>query len=128
MPTPVISDTTTHGIRVGATASFSAEDSDISARNHVFKYTIIIKNDGEAPAKLVSRHWIIIDGNGRREEVNGPGVVGETPRLEPGESFRYQSFCPLKTAWGTMEGSYTMKRDDGETFDVNIQRFYLRMP
>jgi ApaG protein len=128
MPTPVLSDITTHGIRVGATASYSADDSDPSDRNYVFRYTIIIKNEGDAPAELVSRHWVIIDGNGHREEVNGPGVVGETPRLMPGQSFRYQSFCPLKTTWGTMEGTYTMKRDDGERFEVLIQRFYLRMP
>ena len=98
-----------------------------AAKNHVFRYTIIIANEGDVPAQLVSRHWIIIDANGHREEVKGPGVVGETPRLEPGKSFKYQSFCQLKTSWGTMEGTYQMKRDDGDTFDVNIQRFYLRM-
>src|ERR1700761_9128208 len=127
MPTPVLSDTTTHSIRVGATAVFSADDSDIEAKNFVFRYTIIIANEGDVPAQLVSRHWIIIDANGHREEVKGPGVVGETPRLEPGKQFKYQSFCQLKTTWGTMEGTYQMKRDDGEMFDVVIQRFYLRM-
>jgi ApaG protein len=127
MPTPVLSDTTTHGIRVGATAVFSADDSDVEAKNHVFRYTIIIANEGDVPAQLISRHWIIIDANGHREEVTGPGVVGETPRLEPRKQFKYQSFCQLKTTWGTMEGTYQMKRYDGETFDVNIQRFYLRM-
>ncbi len=126
MPTPVLSDTLTHGIRVGATAVFSAGDSEPADGNYVFRYTIVIRNEGDSAAQLVNRHWIIIDGNGHREEVRGPGVVGQTPRLEPGHSFRYQSFCPLKTPWGTMEGSFEMKRDDGEIFHVNVQRFYLR--
>jgi len=128
MPTPVLSDTLTHGIRVAASAVFSAADSDPDDRNFIFRYTIVIANQGDAPAQLVSRHWIIIDANGQREEVKGPGVVGQTPRLAPGQEFKYQSFCPLKTPWGTMEGSYEMKRDDGETFSVQIQRFYLRQP
>ncbi len=80
------------------------------------------------PVQLVSRHWIIIDAYGRREDVSGPGVVGQTPRLEPGKAFKYQSFCPLRTVWGTMEGEYQMRYDDGETFDVQIARFYLKVP
>ncbi len=128
MATPVISDTLTQGIRVGATAVYSPDDSDDEAEKYVFRYTVIIRNEGSTAAQLLNRHWIIIDGNGHREDVRGPGVVGQTPRLEPGRSFRYQSFCPLKTPWGTMEGSFEMKRDDGETFAVNIQRFYLRLP
>ena len=127
MQTPVVSDISTHGIRVGAIAHFSADDSDPTNRNHIFKYTITLANEGDSPAELVSRHWVIIDGSGRREEVKGPGVVGQTPRLEPGQSFKYQSFCQLKTNWGTMEGTYQMKRDDGETFDAEIPRFYLKM-
>jgi len=127
MSTNVVSDLLSHGIRIGAVAVFSPDDSDPADRNHVFHYTITISNDGDAPAQLVSRHWIIIDANGRREEVKGPGVVGKTPRLEPGQSFQYKSFCPLKTKWGTMEGTYQMKRDDGEQFNVTIPRFYLRM-
>jgi ApaG protein len=128
MPTPVLSDTLTHGIRVGASAEFSAADSDPTERNFIFRYTITVSNHGDAPAQLLSRHWIIIDANGHREEVRGPGVIGQTPRLLPGAEFSYQSFCPLRTKWGTMEGSYEMKRDDGETFTVIIDRFYLRMP
>jgi ApaG protein len=127
MPSPVLSDTLTHGIRVGASAEFSAADSDPSDRNFIFRYTITIANHGDAPAQLLSRHWIIIDANAQREEVRGPGVIGQTPRLVPGGEFQYQSFCPLRTKWGTMEGSYEMTRDDGETFIVNIDRFYLRM-
>jgi ApaG protein len=126
MSTPVLSDVSTSGIRVSATAVFSAGDSDLPNHNHVFRYTIVISNDGDAPAQLVSRHWIIIDANGHREDVEGPGVVGQTPRLEPGQSFKYQSFCQLKTRWGTMEGTYQLKRDDGETFNASIPRFYLK--
>ena len=121
-----MSDLTTDGIRVGATAYYLPNESDPDERRHVFGYTIVIVNNGNQAAQLVSRHWIIVDGNGTREEVRGPGVIGKTPRLIPGEAFKYQSFCPLKTTWGTMEGSYQMKRDDGSTFDVKVGRFYLR--
>lgn len=120
-----MSDITTQGIRVGAAAFYLAEESDPAENQFVFGYNIVIANEGEAPAKLLSRHWIIIDASGRREEVQGPGVIGQTPRLEPGQAFKYQSFCPLKTNWGTMEGTYTMQRDDGEEFTVEIGRFYL---
>jgi ApaG protein len=127
MSTPAVSDVLVHGILVDATAAYSSADSDPAIPNHVFRYTIVISNNGETPAQLLSRHWIIIDANGIREEVKGPGVVGQTPRLEPGQSFRYQSFCQLKTTWGTMEGSYQLKRDDGELFDARISRFYLKL-
>jgi ApaG protein len=126
MATPEMSDVTTHGIRVGATAYYLPDESDPDIRKYVFGYTIVVKNEGDAPAQLISRHWVIIDALGRRGDVEGPGVIGQTPRLDPGEAFKYQSFCPLRTDWGTMEGTYTMRRDDGSTFDVNIGRFYLR--
>jgi ApaG protein len=126
MPTPEMSDVTTRGIRVGATAYFLSEESDHDARRFVYGYTIVVKNDSDFVAQLMSRHWIIIDALGRREDVEGPGVVGQTPRLEPGQAFKYQSYCPLRTEWGTMEGAYTMRRDDGQTFDVQIGRFFLR--
>jgi ApaG protein len=126
MATPEMSDVTTNGIRVGATAYFLPEESDPDQRKYVFGYTIVVKNDGDEPAQLMSRHWVIIDALGRREDVEGPGVVGKTPHLNPGEAFKYQSFCPLRTEWGTMEGTYTMKRDDDTTFEVNVGRFYLR--
>ena len=130
MQTSAVSDTpiksSAHGILVTATPVYLPEQSDPGMPRYVFRYTILIKNEGDAPAQLVSRHWVIIDANGRREDVEGPGVVGATPRLEPGKSFEYQSFCPLKTKWGTMEGTYQMKRDDGQIFEVAIDRFYLR--
>ncbi|HZN69739.1 MAG TPA: Co2+/Mg2+ efflux protein ApaG [Tepidisphaeraceae bacterium] len=128
MPTPEMSDATTKGVRVGATAYYLPEESDPESNKYLFGYTIVVANTGEAPVRLVSRHWVIIDGKGNREEVQGPGVVGKTPRLEPGQAFKYQSFCPLPTPWGTMEGTYQMERDDGETFDANIGRFYLAVP
>ena len=128
MPTPEMSDEVTEGIRVGAAAFYLPQESDPDEDRYAFGYTIVIANEGDRPAQLLSRHWVIIDANGHREEVRGPGVVGETPRLEPGQAFKYQSFCPIKTTWGTMEGSYTMQRDDGEKFEARIGRFYLRLP
>jgi ApaG protein len=128
MATPEMSDTVTQGVRVGATAYFLPEESDPDDRKFLFGYTIVIRNDGDQPVQLVSRYWRIIDSNGREEEVRGPGVVGQTPRLEPGQSFKYQSFCPLKTSWGTMEGEYDMRRGDGSTFKAKIGRFYLTSP
>ena len=126
MSTPELSDVMTEGIRIGATAYYLPEESDPDDRKFLFGYTIVIVNRGDSPAKLISRRWTIIDALGRREEVEGPGVVGQTPRLEPGQAFKYQSFCPLKTQWGTMEGSYRFQRDDGTEFDASIGRFYLR--
>ncbi|MDB5353842.1 MAG: ApaG domain protein [Phycisphaerales bacterium] len=128
MATPEMSDTITQGIRVGATAYYLPEESDPDKRRFVFGYTVVVANVGAAPAQLLTRHWVIIDAQGRREDVHGPGVVGETPRLEPGQAFKYQSFCPIRTTWGTMEGEYQMRRDDGEMFDAKIGRFYLRVP
>jgi ApaG protein len=127
MATPEMSDVVTEGVRVGASAFYLPQESDPDENRYAFGYTIVISNDGDRPARLLSRHWVIIDANGRRDEVQGPGVVGETPRLEPGQAFKYQSFCPIRTRWGTMEGTYTMQRDDGETFEARIGRFYLRV-
>jgi ApaG protein len=128
MPTPTLSDSTTQGIRIGASGYFLPDESDETDRKFVFGYTIVIANEGDSAAQLLSREWIIIDANGKREEVRGPGVVGQTPRLDPGQAFKYQSFCPLRTRWGTMEGTYRMRRDNGEEFDAKIDRFYLRVP
>lgn len=128
MPTPEMSDCTTEGVRVGAAAFYMPDESDPHMQRYLFGYRIVIANNGELPAKLLSRHWIILDANGRREEVNGPGVVGETPALAPGQAFEYTSYCPLPTPWGTMEGTYTMQRPDGTLFEAKIGRFYLAMP
>ena len=87
-----------------------------------------ITNVGEETAQLLSRHWIITDADGEVQEVRGAGVVGEQPVLEPGMSFEYTSYCPLKTNVGTMQGSYTMVRPDGELFDARIAPFTLAVP
>ncbi len=119
------SDTTTEGVRVRAVAQFLPEQSSPGEDRFFFSYRVVISNEGRDPARLLSRHWIIIDSDGRRTDVRGPGVVGHTPRLESGDSFEYTSFCPLRTDFGTMEGFYRMQRDDGETFEAEIGRFYL---
>ncbi len=119
------SDTITEGVRVQAAAQFLPSDSDPSANNFCYAYRITIYNEGDRRARLLTRHWIIRDANGNRQDVKGPGVVGEYPDLAPNESFSYVSGCPLQTEWGTMEGSYTMEREDGDRFAVQIGRFFL---
>ncbi|MGA0868483.1 MAG: Co2+/Mg2+ efflux protein ApaG [Planctomycetota bacterium] len=119
------SDVVPHGIRVRAAAQYSEEESDPDRPLHVFVYRIQLTNEGDEPARLESRHWVIVDGHGNQHEVRGPGVVGEFPNLAPGESFDYSSRCPLTTSWGTMEGSYRFRRPDGEAFEVVVGRFFL---
>lgn len=119
------SDTTTQGIRIQAAAQFLPQESEAARGRFVFRYKITMTNQGERPAKLLSRHWIIVDGDGKRDDLRGRGVVGEFPQLGIGESYSYVSFCPLTTPWGTMEGSYTFERDDGTRFQVRIGRFFL---
>ncbi len=123
-----MSDTTTRGIRIEVKSVYIEERSAPHQAYYFFAYHVTISNVGDEPAQLVSRTWIITDGNGNVERVEGPGVVGEQPRLEPGKSFEYTSFCPLTTSFGTMEGSYQMKTDDGETFDAEIAPFSLEVP
>jgi ApaG protein len=126
MPTtPPLSDTTTNGIRVGATAFYLPEESKPDDKRFLFGYRIVIVNEGKTTATLRSRHWIIIDANGTVEEVRGEGVVGQQPRLAPGEGFKYTSYCPLTTEWGTMEGEYDFESESGEVFQVKIGRYYL---
>ena len=122
------SETVTDGIRVRVQSFYVPERSAPQRDFYYFAYQIRISNEGPAPARLVSRHWIITDGNGAVEEVRGPGVVGETPRLEQGESFEYTSSCPLPTPLGSMHGSYHMVRDDGRKFDAEIAPFALELP
>lgn len=125
MPAPPMSDITTHGFRVGATAFYLPEESEPDAGEHYFGYRVVISNDGDRPARLIGRKWDIIDAEGVHKLVNGAGVVGETPRLEPGRAFKYTSFTVIKTPWGTMEGTYLMEDDDGQRFDIAIDRFWL---
>lgn len=104
------------------------DHSDAEEPRYAFAYTITIENQGEMPAKLLSRHWIITDAAGRVQEVRGDGVVGEQPRLVPGETYRYTSGCILPTPVGTMQGTYRMRTDDGREFDADIPEFALVVP
>lgn len=122
------SDTCTAGIRIVAQSFYVAERSKPAQQQFFFAYRIQIFNTGAAPAQLLSRHWIITDGNGIVEHVEGPGVVGQTPRLEPGQEFEYVSACPLKTPIGAMRGTYRMLRDDGSEFDAEVGAFTLATP
>jgi ApaG protein len=122
------SEALTEGIRVEVRARYSPEHSDPARSQWFFLYTIRISNEGDAPAQLLSRHWIIIDGTGEIEEVRGEGVVGKQPSLEPGQSFEYTSGCPLGTPFGSMSGTYEMQRGDGMRFDAEIALFELVEP
>lgn len=123
-----MSDTVTRGIRVQVRSVYVPERSLPQQRQYFFAYHIRIANEGTETAQLLSRHWIITDANGDVQEVRGPGVVGETPVLAPGQAFEYTSFCPLPTSVGTMQGSYTMETDAGERFEADIAPFTLAMP
>jgi ApaG protein len=118
----------TEGIRVTVTSRYIPEQSVPRLKRFVWAYTIRVVNESPRAAKLVSRHWVIVDANQKVEEVRGPGVVGEQPRLEPGQSFQYTSGCVLQTSRGTMRGEYQMVRDDGSTFDAEIAPFALELP
>jgi len=124
-PSP-ISDAVTHEIRVEVMARHAQENSRPREGEWVFQYTVRITNQSQETVQLLSRHWIITDGTGQVEEVRGPGVVGEQPVLAPGESFKYSSWCPLRTPTGMMQGTYRMTRDSGEQFDIKIAPFGLR--
>ena len=116
----------TQGIEVVVEARFVPEQSIPSSNQFFFAYTVTISNIGTQTAELVSRQWTITDGNGQVHEVKGPGVVGETPVLKPGETFEYTSYCPLTTRTGNMRGVYWMKTETGEIFQARIPLFFLR--
>ena len=117
-----------YALEISVATQFLDEQSDPDGERYVFAYTIRIRNLGRLPAQLLDRHWVITDGNGKIEEVRGEGVVGEQPRLEPGEAFTYTSGAVLETAVGTMQGSYHMSGDDGTEFDAPIPPFTLAVP
>lgn len=121
-----MSTAVTSGIRVEVRSEFRPERS--GPGRFLFTYTVRIANEGDAPAQLVSRHWIITDARGDREEVVGDGVVGQQPRLAPGESFEYTSFCILKTPHGSMRGTYRMAAEGGRQFEAEIAPFSLVVP
>jgi ApaG protein len=115
-------------IRVSVETSYVADQSDPGGQRFVFSYTITIHNDGSEAARLLRRHWLITDANGKVQEVRGDGVVGEQPHLQPGQGFRYSSGAILETPVGTMQGSYQMQTDQGAHFDAPIAPFRLAMP
>ena len=118
----------TRGIRVRATPQYLEEESAPEDDRFFWAYTIDISNEGSETVQLRSRHWRITDAEGRTEEVRGPGVVGETPVIQPGSSFSYTSGCPLETPSGIMVGSYQMTTESGELINVAIPAFSLDSP
>ncbi len=118
----------TEGIRVVVRSAYVADQSLPAAKRYVFSYTVRIVNEGTEDAQLRTRHWVITDGEGNVEEVRGPGVVGQEPRLKPGEQFEYTSGCVLKTPRGQMRGEYQMHRASGRVFDATIAPFLLALP
>ncbi|HVZ73268.1 MAG TPA: Co2+/Mg2+ efflux protein ApaG [Polyangia bacterium] len=118
----------TRGILVSVKSEYIPERSSLSSKEFAFAYTVSIENQGDQPAQLRSRHWIITDATGTVQEVRGDGVVGAQPLLKPGERFEYTSWCVIATPMGSMRGTYQMVRPGGETFDAEIAAFRLGLP
>jgi ApaG protein len=118
----------TNGIRVSVSSVYVPSQSSPIEHRYVFAYTVRIANEGTETAQLRTRHWVITHGNGKIEEVRGPGVVGHHPVLRPGEHFEYTSGCVLETPRGTMQGTYQMSCPDGSSFDAEIATFGLELP
>ena len=125
MPT---SEARTRGVLVAVESRYVPERSQPLRSEFFFAYTITIRNESPKTVQLLSRHWIITDAEGRTQEVQGPGVVGEQPVLVEGEAFEYTSACPLPTPFGSMRGTYQMVDEGGERFDVEIATFQLSQP
>ncbi|VXC93432.1 protein associated with Co2+ and Mg2+ efflux [Pseudomonas sp. 8Z] len=115
-------------IDVSVTTRYLAAQSQPEENRYAFSYTITIANNGEIPAQLLSRHWIITDGDGRVQEVRGAGVVGQQPHIEPGANHTYSSGTVMTTQVGTMQGTYQMLAEDGKRFDATIAPFRLAVP
>ena len=118
----------TRGIRVRVSPEYLEDRSSPEEQQYFWAYTVEIRNDSDVEVQLKTRHWLITDANGRQETVRGPGVVGKTPVLAPGETFTYTSGCPLSTPSGIMAGSYQMLLPDGSMMDVKIPTFSLDRP
>jgi ApaG protein len=123
-----MSEATTRGIHVKVEAEYVRERSAPERSQFFFAYHVRVSNTGEEAAQLVSRRWVITDGEGEVQVVEGPGVVGEQPLLTPGTSFEYTSFCPLPTPYGTMHGTYRMICPGGDSFEAVIAPFTLAVP
>jgi len=122
---PTNSNALSEGVRTQAAAQFMPLESDPDRGRYIFIYRITITNESDRTVQLLSRRWQIIDGNGRREVVQGDGVVGKQPILSPGETFEYTSYCPMRTEWGTMEGAFTFMDSEQSGFDAQVGRFYM---
>jgi ApaG protein len=118
----------TRGIRVVVKPAYLDDQSEPDLGRYLWSYTITIENRGTEAVQLLSRYWHITDAQGRVQEVNGPGVVGAQPVLEPGQAFEYTSGCPLGTASGAMVGRYQMRAASGESFEADIPMFLLESP
>jgi ApaG protein len=116
------------GIGIEVEVRYVERESDPERARYLFAYTIVISNQGSAPAQLMNRHWYVTNAQGEVQEVQGPGVVGQQPRLEPGEAFRYTSAAVLETPVGSMHGHYEFRRDDGSRFRAPIAAFSLSVP
>ncbi len=123
-----MSEALTRGVRVAVTPTFHPERSEPARRQWFFSYKVRITNDGVETVTLISRHWVITDANGHIEHVRGPGVVGQQPVLAPGQSFTYESYCPLPTSMGSMHGAFSMRTVAGEAFDATVAPFVLVDP
>lgn len=115
-------------LRIGVAANYIDEQSEPEIDRYVFAYTITIENLSHVPAQLLSRHWVITDANGKVQEVSGDGVVGQQPKLKPGETYRYSSGAIIETPVGAMQGSYHLQAEDGIDFDAPIPAFTLAVP
>jgi ApaG protein len=124
----MIGETPDYRIDIAVRSVYIDDESEPDANRYVFAYTVTIRNVGTVPAQLLTRHWVITDADGKVQEVRGDGVVGEQPRLVPGEDFQYTSAALIETPVGTMGGSYQMVADDGVSFDAEIPLFRLSIP
>lgn len=125
MTPDTISEAVTEGVQVRVTSRYLPQRSSPEEGHWFFVYTVRITNTGSVTVQLLSRHWVITDARGHVENVRGPGVVGATPVLKPGQAFEYTSFCPLTTSSGTMHGTYQMVSEDGGQFDAVVAPFLL---
>lgn len=122
------SDCKTDGIRIMVDPEYIPGELVSSNGKYLFSYRVRIINEGADIVQLISRYWKIINSDGATEEVSGEGVIGRQPILKPNQEFKYTSYCPLDTPWGTMEGYFLMKKDEGTEFKADIERFYLISP
>jgi len=122
------SQASTRGLKVRVESRYVEDQSTPSEQNWVFAYLVTIINDGDIPTQLIARRWVITNADGQTQTVEGPGVIGEQPRLEPGESFSYTSGCPLGTSIGSMHGAFIMRDDDGTSWEAEVGVFTLSTP